>query len=98
MRVSKRRSSDLLRVASLAERFPVGGDAGLPFLACFFADMGKYLLHLTQPVPDLTPPLAGRGVVRLGDDPAEVPLALGDKCIQALQCAFAAHPHFSSPS
>jgi hypothetical protein len=37
-------------------------------------------------------------MVRLGDDPAEVPLDLGEKLVQPLQSAFPADPHFSSLS
>jgi hypothetical protein len=95
MLASNRCSSDRRKAVLLAERFLEGIDAGLPFRACFFADMTNGLLHLAQPTPDLTPPLADRRMARLGGDAAEVPLDLGEELVQPLQSAFPADPHLS---
>jgi hypothetical protein len=67
----------LWEAASLAERFLIGVDAGLPFGGRFFPDMVNYLLHLSQPIPNFTPPLADGGMMRIGGDSREVPLDFG---------------------
>src|SRR5579885_2168815 len=98
MVASNRCSSAFVEAGSFAERFPVGVDAGLPFRACFLADMANYLLHLSQPAANFAFPLAGGGVMGLSGNPPEVPFDLRDKLVQALQGTSAADAHFSSPS